>query len=223
MQKPQECICKDCETFKGSDLTGGLFCAKGQANKKVKKVSCSCPKCPLYNEYELKGQYFCKAELEKMKKLVGAYLLIALFALVAIAASVYFMKLTSVLLKTIIYVGVAGGIGGVFYCIRGFIFHTSQDDFDPSWKWWYIYNPVTGFVIGVLTYFLIVGGLLTLGSFPQADYSKGILLYCSISFLAGFAFKKFNSKLDELASTIFSSGEEPTPTNQTKTKKQAGA
>lgn len=37
-----------------------------------------------------------------------------------------------------------------------------------------------------------------------AYYSKGILLYCGISFLTGFASKKFNEKLDELASTVFS-------------------
>ena len=108
------------------------------------------------------------------------------------------------LLKTVLYVGVAGAMGGVFYGIRGFIYHNAEDDFQEKWKWWYIYQPVTGFVVGVFSYFLIVGGLLTLGAVSQADYSKGILLYCSIAFLAGFATKKFNEKLDELASTLFS-------------------
>ncbi|MGA2682091.1 MAG: hypothetical protein ABSF44_09875 [Candidatus Bathyarchaeia archaeon] len=145
-----------------------------------------------------------KKQIEKTKTIVGFYLLAAIFVLIAIASVTYFEHLNSVLLKTVLYVGVAGGLGGVFYGIRGFIYHTSEDDFDPKWRWWYLYHPVTGFVLGVLAYFLIVGGLLTLGSVSQVDYTKGILLYCSISFLAGFSAKKFNEKLDELASTIFS-------------------
>jgi hypothetical protein len=142
--------------------------------------------------------------VQRSKDIVGFYLLAAIFVLIAIAAVTYFAHLNDVLLKTVLYVGVAGGLGGAFYGIRGFIFHTSEDDFDPKWRWWYLYHPVTGFVLGILAYFLVVGGLLTLGSVSQVDFTKGILLYCAIGFLAGFSAKKFNEKLDELASTIFS-------------------
>ena len=143
-------------------------------------------------------------DLENTKRYLGYYLLASLFALIAIGAFVYFMHLHNVMLKTVLYVGVAGAMGGVFYGIRGFIYHNAEDDFQAKWKWWYIYQPVTGFVVGIFSYFLIVGGLLTLGAVSSADYTRGILLYCSIAFLAGFATKKFNEKLDELASTLFS-------------------
>jgi hypothetical protein len=156
-------------------------------------------------------------EVQRAKNIVGFYLLATLFVLIAIAAATYFEHINDVLLKTVLYVGVAGGLGGVFYGIRGFIYHTSEDDFDPKWRWWYLYHPVTGFVLGILAYFLVVGGLLTLGSVSQVDYTKGVLLYCAIGFLAGFSAKKFNEKLDELASTLFSTSS----TSTTKTASMA--
>ncbi len=143
----------------------------------------------------------------KVMQYVGIYLIVSLSVLIAIGSIVYLLHVSSPLVKTVLYVGVSGGIGGVFYCIRGFIFHNVKNDFEAKWKWWYLYQPLTGFVFGILAYFLLVGGLLTLGSVDQVDYSKGILLYCSISFLAGFSTKKFTEKLDELASSIFSSSE----------------
>ncbi|MGA2386719.1 MAG: hypothetical protein ABSG33_09315 [Candidatus Bathyarchaeia archaeon] len=145
-------------------------------------------------------------QLEKIKTYVGSYLLASLLVLIAIAGTVYLMHLSSVLLKTVLYTGVAGGIGGVFYGIRGFVYHNAEDDFKTEWDWWYIYQPVTGFIVGLFSYLLIVGGLLTLGTVSTADYSKGLVIYLPIAFLAGFATKKFNEKLDELASTLFSAG-----------------
>ena len=151
------------------------------------------------------------AEIQKEEKqtaeinrTVGFYLIAALAVLIAIGAAAFFVHPSNLLLRTVIYVGVSGGIGGVLYCIRGFIYHNIKNDFDPKWKWWYMYQPVVGFVFGILAYFLIVGGLLSLGTVSNVDYTKGTLLYCAISFLAGFASKKFNEKLDELATTIFS-------------------
>ncbi len=132
-----------------------------------------------------------KKEVQRAKLTVGIYLMIALFILIAVASATYFEHINDVLLKTVLYVGVAGGLGGVFYGINGFIYHIAEDDFDAKWEWWYLYHPITGFVLGVFAYFLIVGGLLTLGSVSQIDYTKGILLYCSISFIAGFSAKKF--------------------------------
>jgi hypothetical protein len=53
------CLCPDCPTYKNSDLTGILFCAKGKAKEDVKSVSCSCPSCPVFAKYALKRQYYC--------------------------------------------------------------------------------------------------------------------------------------------------------------------
>ena len=149
-------------------------------------------------------------KLERTKRNMSIYLLASLAALIVIGASTYFMKFDNTLVKTIVYVGVSGGIGGVLYSVRGFIYHNETGDFKETSKWAILYQPVTGFIAGVLVYFLIVGGLLTFTSSTNVssatNYSKGILFYCGIAFLAGFGTKKFNEKLDELASTIFSAG-----------------
>lgn len=150
-------------------------------------------------------------EVAEAKTTVGVFLLVALFVLIAIGGVVYLLHLSNALLKTVLYVGVSGGLGGVLYGIRGFIYHTDKDDFDPKWKWWYLYHPITGFVYGALVYFLIVGGLLTVGS-ASATNSNALLLYCGISFLAGFSSRKFNEKLDDLASTIFAPSTKTTST-----------
>jgi len=63
-------------------------------------------------------------------------------------------------------------------------------------------------VIGVFAYFFIVGGLLRLGSISAVDYSRSVMFYCAISFLAGFSFTQFADKVDELASTLFAKRKE---------------
>ena len=109
------------------------------------------------------------AENAMVMQYVGFYLIIALSVLIMIGSVAYLSHISSPLVRTVLYVGVSGGIGGVFYCIRGFIFHNVKNDFEAKWKWWYLYQPLTGFVFGILSYFLLVGGLLTLGSLAQAD------------------------------------------------------
>ena len=139
----------------------------------------------------------------KDERIVGSLLLIAIFALVAIAGIIWYeTHQSTTVLKTVLYVGVSGGFGGAAYGIRGFLAHNEKGDFDSKWKWWYLFHPITGFIYGIAAYLLIVGGLLTLGT-SSPDYSKGVLLYLAISFVAGFGSKKFNDKLDEIVSILF--------------------
>jgi methylamine---glutamate N-methyltransferase subunit C len=53
------CLCPDCPTYEGSNLTGSLFCARGKAKEKVRIVSCKCPECPVFAKYDLKQMYYC--------------------------------------------------------------------------------------------------------------------------------------------------------------------
>jgi hypothetical protein len=55
----KQCICPGCPTFRGSKLSGILFCAKGKARETVKQQGCNCPKCPVWQKYALKDQYYC--------------------------------------------------------------------------------------------------------------------------------------------------------------------
>jgi hypothetical protein len=148
-------------------------------------------------------------KLERTKWNMAIYLIASLAALIIIGVTTYFLH-PNILIKTIVFTGVSGGIGGVLYAVRGFIYHNETNTFVKVSKWATLYQPITGFLSGVVVYFLIVGGLLTLSTGSSlastANYQKGILFYCGIAFLAGFGTKKFNEKLDELATTIFSAG-----------------
>jgi hypothetical protein len=135
--------------------------------------------------------------------LIGIYLLSFLFILIAITVITYFSRIEMVLIKSLVYIGSSGGIGGTIYCIRAFYKNLASGKFDLKWTWWFIFRPFISIVIGVFAYFLIVGGLLSLGSISEVDYSRSVMFYCAISFLAGFSFTQFADKLEELALTMF--------------------
>lgn len=53
------CLCPSCPTYKKSDLTNSLFCARGKAKEKVSAANCECPKCQVYKKYSLNEIYYC--------------------------------------------------------------------------------------------------------------------------------------------------------------------
>ena len=59
----------------------------------------------------------------QLRNFVGIYLIVALFALLAIAAFVYLMHLSSLVLKTVLDVGITGGIRGVLLTIEHNLCH----------------------------------------------------------------------------------------------------
>jgi hypothetical protein len=136
--------------------------------------------------------------------LVGAYLLLLTVALVAVPVYVYrFSAINDALIRSLAYVACAGGLGGLVYLIRSFYKHVFRRNFRPEDFWWYLFRPFNSAIMGVMSYFLIVGGLLSIGGATAADYEKSIMLYCGISFLAGFSFTQFADKLEDLAKTVF--------------------
>lgn len=138
---------------------------------------------------------------------VGLYLLSWLLILMIFPIYVYRLGLSDYFLQSIIYVACAGGLGGTIYSIRSFYMHLFQKNFREDILWWYIFRPFMSVVIGVICYFLILGGLLSLGPVSQVSYQKSILFYSGISFLAGFSFTQFVNKLEELAKTLFAKSE----------------
>jgi hypothetical protein len=149
--------------------------------------------------------------------LIGVYLLIFLLCLIVIPIQVFRSLTFDSVLRSLIYIGSAGGLGGTIYCIRSYYKTLIGKPFDLNYGWWYIYRPFVSIVVGVFVYFLIVGGLLTLtvGEVSQADLTKGIPFYCAVAFLGGFSFTQFADKITELAETIFATTE--------KTKEAGGA
>ena len=140
--------------------------------------------------------------------LIGIYLLFFLLVLVIMSLITYFSNFDDSLIRSLVYIGSSGGIGGTIYCIRGFYQNLGKNNFKFNWTWWYIFRPVISVVVGVFVYFFIVGGLLSLGSISEINYSKSVMFYCAISFLAGFSFTQFADKLEELSSTLFTKKKE---------------
>ncbi len=53
------CLCPGCPTYKKSNFSSNVFCAKGKAKEKVNAVSCLCPNCPVFKKYALDQMYYC--------------------------------------------------------------------------------------------------------------------------------------------------------------------
>jgi membrane protease YdiL (CAAX protease family) len=136
---------------------------------------------------------------------IGIYLLSILLLYVSIAVRTYLNQSADKFAFSLILIFCSGGIGAVIYSIRGFYKNLAKEKFNfDSWVWWYIFRPIIGAVTAVFVYFLIVGGLLSIGSISTVDYSKGLIAYCGLAFLCGFCFTQIAAKIKDVASTIFS-------------------
>ena len=156
----------------------------------------------------------------KSQALIGIYLLIALIVLCVLPVVVFFVKIENDLVRTMCYVGASGGIGGTLYSIRGFYQNLGGGTFKMNWIWWYIFRPLISVVVGVFIYFLIVGGLMSISTDANVTFSKGVMFYCALAFLAGFSFTRFAGKLDTLSETVFSKQEKDTEEEKEKGKEK---
>jgi hypothetical protein len=138
----------------------------------------------------------------------GTFLASWLIGLCLISFNVRNYLLEDSLFNAIAITFISGSFGGVIYCIRGFYKSLANKNFDSLWLWWYFFRPIMAGVIGVFSYFLIIGGLLSISSSASPEYSRAILLFSSIAFLAGFSFTQFTKKMEDIANTAFSKKEE---------------
>jgi hypothetical protein len=141
--------------------------------------------------------------------LIGIYLLTSLVVLSGLPLYIYITNpFGQKLLTILVYIACSGGLGGTIYCIRGFYKNVGENKFLPSWTWWYIFRPIISAIIGIIVYFMFVGGLMSISNSHSINYSKSIMFYCSISFLAGFSFARLEDKLEQLSETIFGKKED---------------
>ena len=134
---------------------------------------------------------------------IGIYLLVSLLLLCALPVMAFFSSINIEIIRTLIFVGASGGIGGTLYSIRGFYKNLGGNTFEVRWNWWYIFRPIISVVLGVFTYFLIVGGLMSISNTTDVTLSKGIMFYCGVSFLACFSFTRFAERLDNISDILF--------------------
>jgi len=53
------CLCHTCPTYKQSQLSNTVFCARGKAKETAKAVGCLCPNCAVFKNYALDQMYYC--------------------------------------------------------------------------------------------------------------------------------------------------------------------
>lgn len=91
-------------------------------------------------------------------------------------------------------VAAAGGLGGVFRLLRDLYEHISvEQDFDRRHVMSYLVQPIIGFVLGLVMYFLLASGYLSLDSLFDGQSSAGVIdshgvvmLLLLLGWIAGF-------------------------------------
>ncbi|MBM2846009.1 MAG: hypothetical protein HW407_1321 [Bacteroidetes bacterium] len=102
----------------------------------------------------------------------------------------------------------AGIIGGCLYNLRGLIKHSVDDDYQNRYGLSYYLRPASGGISGVIVFFLLLGGAMTLNvgnSNANASWTTllGRMPYLAFSLLAGYGSNEFMAKLKDLAESLF--------------------
>jgi len=100
-----------------------------------------------------------------------------------------------------------GALGGCLYNLRGLTKHSQHHDFDEHYSLSYYLRPISAGVSGLIVFFLLIGGALSLnvGNPGQAPWQSlaGRMPYVALSLLAGYGSQEFMMKLKDLAETLF--------------------
>lgn len=114
---------------------------------------------------------------------------------------------TRVLVLTVAGMFTAGALGGCLYNFRGLVKHATASDFDPAQSLSYYLRPVSGGISGLVVFFLLLGGAITLNVDGGAAYAWATLLgrmpYIAFALLAGYGSHEFMLKLKDLADAFF--------------------
>ncbi len=101
----------------------------------------------------------------------------------------------------------AGGIGGVIGILYSLYWHVSiKQDFDRQYVMYYFVQPVMGFILGALVYFIIGAGFLVVNFSSNTGAEAGDVLSSTtviafqivIGFIAGFRQRKVFEMIDKL-------------------------
>ncbi len=97
---------------------------------------------------------------------------------------------------------VVGGVGACVFSLWAIARHVEQKNFCFRWFPWYMLRPFTGAGLALLFYFLVRGGLLTIGASLQ---NLNLIVVAGIAALVGMFSEQALHKLHSLASSIFGS------------------
>ena len=105
----------------------------------------------------------------------------------------------------------SGAFGGCLYNFRGIKKHLEENDFENKFAQSYFLRPISAAMCGVFVFFLVLSGVFVL-SLGNADLHsrevKSIMLYVSISMLAGYGSHEFLKKVKDIMKTVFTLSEQ---------------
>lgn len=148
------------------------------------------------------------ASKDYISKIVVIYLLSFTLILIVLSFLAYSLREKGLfyddLIRHLVYIGSAGGLGGIVYCMRGFYEHKLEGNFDPNYLSWYLFRPFISTITGVIVFFIFSAHLINADATDFPDATPGDIMFsCSVAFLAGFGFTQFYGKIDDLANTLF--------------------
>lgn len=117
-------------------------------------------------------------------------------------------ELKDVFFKTTIIMFVAGVVGGSLFNFRGLVKHASTGNYKESFNLTYYFHPISGGISGLIVFFLLLGGAITLniGGDNNSSWAtfSGRMPFIAFALLAGYGSNAFMSKMKDLADTLFS-------------------
>ncbi len=92
----------------------------------------------------------------------------------------------------------AGGFGGLTYCLRAVYLNASvRKSWDAAWVPWYFIRPFVSMIVGAVSYVFLKAGLFVLQSEHQPTASP--IGFLALAFIAGLNVDRFITKLEDLA------------------------
>jgi hypothetical protein len=110
------------------------------------------------------------------------------------------------------YSALAGGVGGVIGILYSLYWHVSmKQDFDRQYVMYYLVQPVMGFVLGAVIYFIIAAGFLIVNTENILADSTVITLQILLGWIAGFRQRLVFEMIDRIVQKISPQDSDKTP------------
>ncbi len=118
------------------------------------------------------------------------------------------LTLRGLFARTAAVMFVAGVMGGCLYNFRGLSKHSASGDYHGNYDLSYFLRPLAGGMSGLMVFFLLLGGAMTLNiGVREGNLAWATLLgrmpYIAFSLLAGYGSHEFMLKLKDLADSLF--------------------
>lgn len=102
----------------------------------------------------------------------------------------------------------SGGIGGVIGVFYSLYWHVAmKQDFDRQYVMYYLVQPIMGFILGALIYFILVAGFLVL-NVDDANAETATALGIVLGFIAGFRQRVVFEMIDRIVQKLLPRSED---------------